>query len=107
MTEKLNDTQISRRKFLKATTLTLTGGAVALGGVSVMAFKKDKLQLRPPGALDEELFLASVLNVVSVCRSALHRLSSLPESVMALVLAFPILFQERVPVFYAAAYPVF
>ncbi|MCP4673136.1 MAG: twin-arginine translocation signal domain-containing protein, partial [Desulfobacula sp.] len=38
MTEKLNDTQISRRKFLRTTTLALTGGAVAYGGVSVMAF---------------------------------------------------------------------
>jgi ferredoxin-type protein NapG len=61
VTEKLNDTQISRRKFLKTTTLALTGGAVAYGGISVMAFKKDKLQLRPPGALDEDTFLASCI----------------------------------------------
>jgi len=80
VTEKLNDTQISRRKFLKTTTLTLTGGAVAFGGVSVMAFKKDELQLRPPGALDEELFLASCIKCgqcLQVCPPQILKLAGI------------------------------
>ncbi|MCP4673777.1 MAG: 4Fe-4S dicluster domain-containing protein, partial [Desulfobacula sp.] len=80
MTEKLNDTQISRRKFLRTTTLALTGGAVAYGGVSVMAFKKDKLQLRPPGALDEQLFLASCIKCgqcLQVCPPQILKLAGI------------------------------
>jgi len=80
VTEKFNDTQISRRKFLKTTTLVLTGGAVAFGGVSVMAFKKDELQLRPPGALDEELFLASCIKCgqcLQVCPPQILKLAGI------------------------------
>jgi ferredoxin-type protein NapG len=80
VTEKLNDTQISRRKFLKTTTLALTGGAVAYGGVSVMAFKKDELQLRPPGALDEVLFLASCIKCgqcLQVCPPQIVKLAGI------------------------------
>ncbi|MCP3872584.1 MAG: 4Fe-4S dicluster domain-containing protein [Desulfobacteraceae bacterium] len=82
MTEKLNETQISRRKFLKTTTLTLTGGAVAFGGISVVAFKKDQLQLRPPGALAEELFLASCIKCgqcLQVCPPQVVKLAGISQ----------------------------
>ena len=61
MTEKQNKTPISRRKFLKTSTLVVTGAAIAYGAVSVPLLRSDRLRLRPPGALDENLFLASCI----------------------------------------------
>jgi ferredoxin-type protein NapG len=61
LTEKQNKTPISRRSFLKASTLVVTGGAIAYGAVSVPLLRKDRRLLRPPGALDEDRFLASCI----------------------------------------------
>jgi len=61
MTEKQKNRPISRRKFLKASTLVVTGGAIAYGAVSVPLLRKDRRLLRPPGALDEDIFLASCI----------------------------------------------
>ncbi len=61
MTEKQSKTPISRRKFLKTSTLVVTGAAIAYGAVSVPLLRSDRLRLRPPGALDENLFLASCI----------------------------------------------
>ncbi len=61
MTEKQSKTPISRRTFLKTSTLVVTGVAIAYGAVSVPLLKKDRLLLRPPGALDEDIFLASCI----------------------------------------------
>jgi ferredoxin-type protein NapG len=82
MIEKLKESLISRRKFLKATTLMMTGGATALGGASVLAFKKDKLQLRPPGALEENLFLASCIKCgqcLQVCPPQVVKLAGISQ----------------------------
>ncbi len=61
MTEKQNNRPISRRKFLKTSTLVVTGGAIAYGAVSVPLLRRNRLLLRPPGALDEDIFLASCI----------------------------------------------
>ena len=61
MTDKQSKKPISRRKFLKTSTLAVTGAAIAYGAVSVPLLKSDRLFLRPPGALDEKLFLASCI----------------------------------------------
>jgi len=51
----------SRRKFLKTSTLVAVGGVAALGVVSVPILRSERLLLRPPGALDEDTFLASCI----------------------------------------------
>jgi len=61
MTEKQSKTPISRRKFLKTSTLVATGAAISFGAVSVPLLRSDRLRLRPPGALDESIFLASCI----------------------------------------------
>ncbi len=61
MTENQSKANISRRKFLKASTLVVAGSAIAYGAVSVPLLRKDRLLLRPPGALDEDVFLASCI----------------------------------------------
>jgi len=61
MTDKESKRPISRRKFLKTSTLVVAGGAIAYGAVSVPLLRKDRRLLRPPGALDEDIFLASCI----------------------------------------------
>ena len=61
MTEKKPDKKVNRRKFIRGSTLTVVGIAAAYGAVSVPLLKKDRLLLRPPGALDENTFLASCI----------------------------------------------
>ena len=61
MTEKQSERPISRRKFLKTSTLAITGGAVACGVAGVPLLRRDGLLLRPPGALAEDHFLASCI----------------------------------------------
>lgn len=61
MTEKQIKKAISRRTFLKTSTLVVTGGAIVYGAVSVPLLRRDRLLLRPPGALDEDIFLASCI----------------------------------------------
>jgi len=61
VTEKQSKRPISRRKFLKTSTLVATGGAIAYGALSVPLLRKNRLLLRPPGALDEDVFLASCI----------------------------------------------
>ncbi|MBW2707616.1 MAG: 4Fe-4S binding protein [Deltaproteobacteria bacterium] len=61
MTDKQSKRPISRRKFLKASTLVVVGSAIAYGAVSVPLLRKDRVLLRPPGALDEDIFLASCI----------------------------------------------
>jgi len=55
------DKKINRRRFFKRSSLVAVGGAVALGGISVPLLRSDELLLRPPGALTEDLFLASCI----------------------------------------------
>jgi ferredoxin-type protein NapG len=61
VTEKQTNKPISRRKFLKTSTLVVAGSAIAYGAVSVPLLRKDRVLLRPPGALDEDIFLASCI----------------------------------------------
>lgn len=61
MTEKQSKKPISRRKFLKTSTLAITGGAIACGVAGVPLLRRDGLLLRPPGALAEDHFLASCI----------------------------------------------
>ncbi len=51
----------SRRKFLKTSTIVVVGGVATLGVVTVPVLRSDRLLLRPPGALDEDTFLASCI----------------------------------------------
>ena len=82
MTEKQSKTAISRRKFLKASTLVVTCTAVAYGAVSVPLLRRDRLLLRPPGALDEDIFLASCIKCgqcLQVCPPQVVKLAGISQ----------------------------
>ena len=82
MTEKQSKTPISRRKFLKTSTLVVTGGAIAYGAVSVPLLRRDRLLLRPPGALDEDIFLASCIKCgqcLQVCPPQVVKLAGISQ----------------------------
>jgi len=82
VTEIKSKTAISRRTFLKTSTLVVTGSAVAYGAVSVPLLKRDRMLLRPPGALDEDLFLASCIKCgqcLQVCPPQVITLAGISE----------------------------
>ena len=82
MTEIQSKTSISRRKFLKASTLVVTGTAIAYGAVSVPLLRRDRLLLRPPGALDEDVFLASCIKCgqcLQVCPPQVIKLAGISQ----------------------------
>lgn len=82
MTEKQSKTPISRRTFLKTSTLVVTGGAIAYGAVSVPLLRRDRLLLRPPGALDEDIFLASCIKCgqcLQVCPPQVVKLAGISQ----------------------------
>jgi len=82
MTEKENTKPVSRRTFLKASTLTVTGAAVAFGAGAVPLLRKDRLLLRPPGALDEDVFLASCIKCgqcLQVCPPQVIKLAGISQ----------------------------
>jgi len=82
VTEKQSNTDISRRKFLKTSTLVVTGAAVAYGAVSVPLLRKERLLLRPPGALDEDTFLASCIKCgqcLQVCPPQVIKLAGISQ----------------------------
>ena len=82
MTEKQSKTTISRRKFLKTSTLVVAGSAIAYGAVSVPLLRKDRLLLRPPGALDEDIFLASCIKCgqcLQVCPPQVIKLAGISQ----------------------------
>ncbi len=61
MSDKKQKEGISRRKFLKTSTVVTVGSAVAFGVVSVPLLRSNQNLLRPPGALDEDSFLAACI----------------------------------------------
>jgi len=82
MTDKDNKRSVSRRTFLKTSTLAVTGSAIAFGVVSVPLLRKDRLLLRPPGALDEDIFLASCIKCgqcLQVCPPQVIRLAGISQ----------------------------
>ncbi len=82
MTEKQSKKPISRRKFLKTSTLVVTGTAIAYGAISVPLLKRDRLLLRPPGALDEDTFLASCIKCgqcLQVCPPQVIKLAGINQ----------------------------
>jgi ferredoxin-type protein NapG len=82
VTEKQNKRPISRRTFLKTSTLVVTGGAIAYGAVSVPLLRRDRLLLRPPGALDEDVFLASCIKCgqcLQVCPPQVIKLAGISQ----------------------------
>jgi len=82
VTEKQSKAAISRRTFLKTSTLVVTGSAVAYGGISVPLLKRDRMLLRPPGALNEDLFLASCIKCgqcLQVCPPQVITLAGISE----------------------------
>jgi ferredoxin-type protein NapG len=82
VTENQSKAKISRRKFLKASTLVVTGAAVAFGAVSVPLLRRDRLLLRPPGALDEDIFLASCIKCgqcLQVCPPQVIKLAGISQ----------------------------
>jgi ferredoxin-type protein NapG len=82
VTEKHTNKPISWRKFLKTSTLVVTGSAIAFGAVSVPLLRKDRLLLRPPGALDEDIFLASCIKCgqcLQVCPPQVIKLAGIRQ----------------------------
>ncbi len=82
MTEKQSNTDFTRRKFLKTSTLVVTGCAVAFGAASVPLLRKDRLLLRPPGALAEDVFLASCIKCgqcLQVCPPQVIKLAGISQ----------------------------
>jgi ferredoxin-type protein NapG len=82
VTDKQGQTNISRRKFLKTSTLVLAGSAISFGAVSVPLLRKDRMLLRPPGALDEDIFLASCIKCgqcLQVCPPQVIKLAGISQ----------------------------
>jgi len=82
VTEKQSNTAISRRKFLRTSTLVVTGSAIAFGAVSVPLLRRGRLLLRPPGALDEDVFLASCIKCgqcLQVCPPQVIKLAGISQ----------------------------
>jgi ferredoxin-type protein NapG len=82
MTENQNKRPISRRKFLKASTLVVTGSAIAFGAVSVPLLRRNRRLLRPPGALEEDIFLASCIKCgqcLQVCPPQVIKLAGISQ----------------------------
>ena len=82
MTDKDDKKPVSRRTFLKASTLVVAGSAIAYGAASVPLLKKDRLLLRPPGALDEDIFLASCIKCgqcLQVCPPQVIKLAGISQ----------------------------
>jgi len=82
MTEKEKKKPVSRRTFLKASTLVVAGSAAAFGAASVPLLRKDRLLLRPPGALDEDIFLASCIKCgqcLQVCPPQVIKLAGISQ----------------------------
>jgi ferredoxin-type protein NapG len=82
VTEKQTNKPISRRKFLKASTLVVVGSAIAYGAVSVPLLRRDRLLLRPPGALGEDIFLASCIKCgqcLQVCPPQVIKLAGISQ----------------------------
>jgi ferredoxin-type protein NapG len=82
MTDKQIKRPISRRKFLKTSTLVVAGSAIAYGAVSVPLLRKDRVLLRPPGALDEDVFLASCIKCgqcLQVCPPQVIKLAGISQ----------------------------
>jgi len=82
MKKKHSETPISRRNFLKSSTLIATGGAIACGAASVPLLRKDQLLLRPPGALNEDIFLASCIKCgqcLQVCPPEVIKLAGISQ----------------------------
>jgi len=82
MTGKQSNTSITRRKFLKTSTLVVTGGAIAYGAVSVPLLRRNRLLLRPPGALAEDHFLASCIKCgqcLQVCPPQVLKLAGISQ----------------------------
>ena len=68
--------------FLKASTLVVSGSAIAFGAVSVPLLRRDRLLLRPPGALDEDIFLASCIKCgqcLQVCPPQVIKLAGISQ----------------------------
>ncbi len=52
---------VTRRRFIKTSTLVALGTGAALGTISIPLLRSEQILLRPPGALDEDQFLASCI----------------------------------------------
>jgi ferredoxin-type protein NapG len=60
----------------------VAGSAIAFGAVSVPLLRKDRLLLRPPGALDEDIFLASCIKCgqcLQVCPPQVIKLAGIGQ----------------------------
>ncbi len=62
--------------------MAVTGSAIAFGAISVPLLRKDRLLLRPPGALDEDTFLASCIKCgqcLQVCPPQVIKLAGISQ----------------------------
>ena len=62
--------------------MAVTGAAIAYGAISVPLLKSDRLRLRPPGALDENFFLASCIKCgqcLQVCPPQVIKLDGISQ----------------------------
>lgn len=79
---KKNNSDLTRRKFIKKSTLAVVGGTAALGVASVPFLRSETHLLRPPGALDESVFLASCFKCgqcLQVCPPQVINLAGISE----------------------------
>ncbi|RLA64574.1 MAG: hypothetical protein DRQ88_00515 [Epsilonproteobacteria bacterium] len=80
---KKKKSPLSRRSFLKGSTLSFVAGTITVGGASQYVFRADDTELlRPPGALDESTFLASCIKCgqcVQVCPPQILDLAGLSK----------------------------
>ncbi|MBF0279695.1 MAG: 4Fe-4S dicluster domain-containing protein [SAR324 cluster bacterium] len=74
--------KLNRRKFFKGSTLVMVGGALAYGIGSARILRSEDLLLRPPGALEENAFLASCIKCgqcLQVCPPQVVKLGKIDQ----------------------------
>ncbi|PCI25190.1 MAG: hypothetical protein COB67_11010 [SAR324 cluster bacterium] len=72
--------KVNRRRFVKTSTLFIVGAAAALGTGAVPILRSNEKRLRPPGALEENHFLASCIKCgqcLQVCPPKVIKLDGL------------------------------
>ncbi|MBT4288770.1 MAG: 4Fe-4S dicluster domain-containing protein [Deltaproteobacteria bacterium] len=82
MTDKNNKTLMNRRRFIKTSTAIIVGGTTLAGLGATPLLRSQTVLLRPPGALEEDRFLASCIKCgqcLQVCPPQVIQLANITQ----------------------------